>query len=198
MNTKNTASQPKVASIADDAQFQNAVHDYRRIGNDEFLQKLVAVIDSKLRAPADQAASAAAPNNTFTEWLKREIPAGTVIGDPEWWVRRIIAKIRASEGQAQTSAPCPDCHGQGTWTGSHDGYDDADCHTCDGTGKRVSQAQTSAAVEWVEPYGTYKADIFALIHKVRTGKQDIEALALGIAELLKRAAQLADSTGGVK
>lgn len=54
------------------------------------------------------------------------------------------------------------------------------------------QAQTSAA-EWCEPYGPYKREIFTLIHKIKQTKGDTEALAIGIAEIL-RAAQSADST----
>lgn len=27
--------------------------------------------------------------DSFTEWLKREMPSGTVISNPEWWATRI-------------------------------------------------------------------------------------------------------------
>lgn len=31
----------------------------------------------------------------FTAWLCREMPAGTVIGDPAWWAPKIIAALSA-------------------------------------------------------------------------------------------------------
>lgn len=36
-------------------------------------------------------ALAAAPSvsEAFADWLRREMPAGTVIGNPDWWARRI-------------------------------------------------------------------------------------------------------------
>ena len=60
MNTKNTASQPKVASIGDDAQFRKLADAYRCALPDHVhgpYLNLANFIDSKLRAPADQAAS---------------------------------------------------------------------------------------------------------------------------------------------
>ena len=35
----------------------------------------------------------------FIEWLKSEMPAGTVIGDPEWWASRIAYRVRALSAQ---------------------------------------------------------------------------------------------------
>lgn len=32
----------------------------------------------------------------FAEWLKREMPAGTVISDPEWWAPRILKAARTA------------------------------------------------------------------------------------------------------
>jgi len=29
----------------------------------------------------------------FTEWLAREMPAGTVIGDPHWWAKLIARRF---------------------------------------------------------------------------------------------------------
>jgi hypothetical protein len=31
---------------------------------------------------------------TFAEWLRREMPAGTVIGDPDWWAPKILRVAR--------------------------------------------------------------------------------------------------------
>lgn len=33
----------------------------------------------------------------LTEWLEREMPAGTVIGDPTWWAPKIIKAIAAAQ-----------------------------------------------------------------------------------------------------
>lgn len=30
----------------------------------------------------------------FAEWLRREMPAGTVIGDPDWWAPKILRAAR--------------------------------------------------------------------------------------------------------
>jgi len=35
----------------------------------------------------------------FTEWLNREMPAGTVISDPEWWVPRILKAARTTSAE---------------------------------------------------------------------------------------------------
>jgi len=59
MNTKNTASPPKVASIADDVQFISAAARYFSEPTEDGWLALAALVDSKLRAPADQAASVA-------------------------------------------------------------------------------------------------------------------------------------------
>ena len=32
----------------------------------------------------------------FTEWLCREMPAGTVIGNPKWWVPKILNALNAA------------------------------------------------------------------------------------------------------
>ena len=63
MNTKNTASQPNVASIGDDAQFHQLAMTYRASTAPYVTTaawfEMVRYLDSKLRAPADQAASVA-------------------------------------------------------------------------------------------------------------------------------------------
>ncbi|SER56515.1 hypothetical protein SAMN05216409_1533 [Pseudomonas lutea] len=35
----------------------------------------------------------------FAEWLKREMPAGTVISDPEWWAPRIFKAARSAPAE---------------------------------------------------------------------------------------------------
>ncbi|AYN94384.1 hypothetical protein EAW52_10640 [Pseudomonas sp. LTJR-52] len=35
----------------------------------------------------------------FAEWLKREMPAGTVISDPEWWAPRILKAARTASAE---------------------------------------------------------------------------------------------------
>ena len=32
----------------------------------------------------------------LAEWLRREMPAGTVIGNPDWWAKRIAARANAA------------------------------------------------------------------------------------------------------
>jgi hypothetical protein len=45
----------------------------------------------------------------FTEWLVKEMPAGTIIGDPAWWARKLLAAacVFADELPAQPSKPDP-------------------------------------------------------------------------------------------
>lgn len=45
-------------------------------------------------APSVTEESAAA----FTEWLCREMPPGTIIGDPKWWAPKIYRKALAALG----------------------------------------------------------------------------------------------------
>jgi len=44
--------------------------------------------------PADERAEL----ESFTEWLCREMPPDTVIGDPKWWAPRIARALRRSDG----------------------------------------------------------------------------------------------------
>ncbi len=43
---------------------------------------------------------------SFADWMLREMPAGTVIGDPNWWARRIIKAVESS-----TEFSCPQTGG---------------------------------------------------------------------------------------
>jgi hypothetical protein len=58
----------------------------------------------------------------FSEWLAREMPAGTVIGDPEWWAPRIAAELLTIATEMKEVEPVPvaerlpgseDCDDQG-------------------------------------------------------------------------------------
>ena len=37
----------------------------------------------------------------FTEWLCREMPAGTVIGNPKWWVPKILNALNAAPAKGE-------------------------------------------------------------------------------------------------
>ena len=43
----------------------------------------------------------------FTEWLAREMPPGTVIGDPRWWAPKIIRAFHDYRTVAFTTRPAP-------------------------------------------------------------------------------------------
>lgn len=55
------------------------------------------------------------------------------------------AGIVATPPSAGAPVTCPGCNGMATYIGQHDGYDDADCHMCDGKGKVSAGAPVSAA-----------------------------------------------------
>ena len=37
----------------------------------------------------------------FTAWMRRELPANTIIGDPEWWARKILNAIAILDAKAE-------------------------------------------------------------------------------------------------
>lgn len=41
----------------------------------------------------------------FTEWLTKEMPAGTVIGDPVWWARKLLAAACVFAEKAPSTPP---------------------------------------------------------------------------------------------
>lgn len=50
------------------------------------------------------------------EYLCREMPAGTIIGDPKWWANKIAGVLTNPEPSKPTDTyddtyddPCPDC-----------------------------------------------------------------------------------------
>ena len=40
----------------------------------------------------------------FTAWMRREMPANTIIGDPDWWARKILGTIGALDAKAEQQA----------------------------------------------------------------------------------------------
>jgi hypothetical protein len=51
-----------------------------------------------------QAAHAGAVSEAFADWLKREMPPGTVISDPAWWAPRILRAAIATSEQKEPQA----------------------------------------------------------------------------------------------
>jgi hypothetical protein len=114
MNTKNTASQPKAASIADDAQFVQLLDEFwsRQFGTiAERAEDIFTHLDSKLSAPADQAASVAQEpvaeimSDYMLVWAGQGPIAPLIernslkVGD------KLYAKPVAAEGQVSAAAP---------------------------------------------------------------------------------------------
>lgn len=61
---------------------------------------------------------------SFRTWLRREMPQGTVIGDPDWWVPRLIRAVKASLKPEPTiptkpKRVCNSCGGTGIVKGLH-------------------------------------------------------------------------------
>ena len=40
----------------------------------------------------------------FTAWMRREMPVNTIIGDPDWWARKILGTIGALDAKAEQEA----------------------------------------------------------------------------------------------
>lgn len=57
----------------------------------------------------------------FKEWLCREMPAGTIIGDPAWWAPRIYEKAKAppEAGGGISSGSAPQVHDVRSYDGEH-------------------------------------------------------------------------------
>lgn len=43
----------------------------------------------------------------FTEWLVKEMPSGTVIGDPQWWARKLLAAACVTADELPAEPPKP-------------------------------------------------------------------------------------------
>jgi hypothetical protein len=148
MNTKNTASQPKGTpqeSIGDDANYLTIVLDVSSPEALAYGKKLlqgswtasswshaiwdrnaalarVEYLDSKLRAPADQAASVA-------------VPEGYVVMPARLTAANGAKGLLSGEFSERVRVPCPDCR---------DEADDFECQTCENFGA-IEQA---VAITW--------------------------------------------------
>ena len=40
----------------------------------------------------------------FTAWMRGELPANTIIGDPDWWARKILTAIATLDAKAEQEA----------------------------------------------------------------------------------------------
>ena len=40
----------------------------------------------------------------FTAWMRGELPANTIIGDPDWWARKILTAIATLDAKAEQGA----------------------------------------------------------------------------------------------
>lgn len=65
-------------------------HQICDCGMKEARDRLLSIIDSAGKVESD------AP---FAEWLAKEMPAGTVIGDPSWWADRIARQYSKRTAQ---------------------------------------------------------------------------------------------------
>jgi len=165
MNTKNTASQPNVASIGDDARFHDLVADYvksrelaSKSAHAAAYKELTSYLDSKLRAPADQAASVAVegfqmvalPIDPTEAMVQAGIDSGK--SKPFSYASCFRAMLAAAPQQSLApAADCPACNGHGLIGGcfgqTPESYEEVSiaCEECDGTGKVAAEGQVSAA-----------------------------------------------------
>lgn len=60
-------------------------------------RRWIALVDAGRAAASSEPRTIPPLTDTqFTEWLCREMPPGTVVGDPEWWAKRIYRLLAAS------------------------------------------------------------------------------------------------------
>lgn len=64
---------------------------YGGAGNLQGLRNVLALASAQPEGP-----ELTEPDD-FTQWLKREMPSGTVIGSPEWWAPRIYRAVIAAD-----------------------------------------------------------------------------------------------------
>jgi hypothetical protein len=93
------------------------------ISDGDLIDKVGDAIETMERAAQPPAASHSAEHlKRFTDWLVREMPAGTVIGDPAWWARKLLAAACVFADEAPDSwppsrsalSPCGACRSCGT------------------------------------------------------------------------------------
>ena len=62
-------------------------------------------------------------SESFEQWLSREMPAGTVIGDPLWWAPKIRKALQSGEPVVFTchgnNAPAYGCNKPGDMSGTY-------------------------------------------------------------------------------
>ena len=80
--------------------------DERKLGRDfRYLGPVLtpAEVEARVQQARRDAMEEAAPRempSEFLEWMKRQMPKNTIIGNPEWWAGRIWrAAIRALKGE---------------------------------------------------------------------------------------------------
>jgi hypothetical protein len=77
------------------------------IGTAERVRELLPTMADSLSANPDalaRRAPAPADERALAEWIAREMPAGTVIGDPAWWAARIArAAHQAAPAEESTN-----------------------------------------------------------------------------------------------
>lgn len=63
----------------------------RRVTREEARAAQLTVTDVDRAAQPPSVPHSADHLQRFTDWLMKEMPAGTVIGDPAWWARKLLA-----------------------------------------------------------------------------------------------------------
>lgn len=99
--TPTTATQPldldKLYAVAFGG---DSVDEYLSVFNPATILALIA--QARVAQPAQTGIALDA--ESFEAWLEREMPAGTVIGNPTWWARRISARASLAAAAAQQAA----------------------------------------------------------------------------------------------
>ena len=69
--------------------------------DDNHRQQYAAWLTSRLnQSPPAGARDAVTDGEKFADWLAREMPSGTIIGNPYWWAPRIIRALRPLASKA--------------------------------------------------------------------------------------------------
>lgn len=106
---KSTATPPADAALADDAIIE-LVTDYAqskvraesclyRYESKEYDKEAAETLDQIRAALRARAVQQEVPDG-FSEWLRREMPPGTVISDPAWWAAKIHRAMLAASKEA--------------------------------------------------------------------------------------------------
>jgi hypothetical protein len=140
-NSADRAAQPVQAGEAVD-EHEQAIDLMRKLERDglEFVcmddsANVVGIIKAAWKYRASLAPVSAQP-------ATREAAYAKVLAMPDG--PDVVGPVSAQQGAADEKIACPGCNGIGTWIGQHDGYDDADCHMCDGAGKIAAPSDLAA------------------------------------------------------